>query len=73
MKITKVQKTERCENVKSNSGIVQMMRKCKIQKTWKCKIQKMWKCKENKRGIWESKKLIVIIPSEFPSQVKLGI
>ena len=37
------------------------MRKCKIQKMWKFKIQKMWKCKENKRGIWESKKLSLFL------------
>ena len=53
MKNTKVQKSKIRENVKSNNRIIQKMRKCKIQK--------MWKCKENKRGIWESKKLIVII------------
>ena len=37
------------------------MWKCKIQKMWKSKIQKDVKYKENKRGIWESKKFIVII------------
>ena len=65
MKNTKVQKCKRCENLKYNNRIIQMMWKCKIHKMWKCKTQKMCKCKiqkdvkykENKRGIWESKKI----------------
>ena len=32
MKNPKVQKSKRCENVKSNNRIIQKMRKCKIQK-----------------------------------------
>ena len=56
-------------NEEGNSeGKNEWYKSSKIQKMWKCKIKKMWKCKENKRGIWESKKMsLFLICPDFSS------